>query len=236
MSLTALDLYCGGGGVCAGLSDAGFVEIEGWDIEEKHGRYYPGSFMHGDALTVPSQRLAAADFVWASPPCQRWSLSTRYHGKQNDHPDLVAPTREMLTPVKAWVIENVAQAPIYPDIVLSGPMVGLTRIKRIRHFEVSPWLRERMLMRWSQPPVIVPPKEDWENGHAITVTKSMSASSHFYARKRRGLRGRVPRDEAAQAMGIKHRMTLDEIGEAVPPPMAAYIGELVHRILVEDRA
>ena len=51
----------------------------------------------------------------------------------------------------------------------------------------------------------------------------MCSSSHYWHRKRIGLSGRVSNPEAHEVMGITHRMTNDQIGEAIPPAYAKYI-------------
>jgi len=222
--MRALDLFCGGGGAAAGLMDAGY-EVHGIDIDPRHSDYYPGaSFRDMDALEICEDELASYDLVWASPPCQRWSRSTPI---KDHHPDLIRTLRTMLSGTDQWVIENVPLAPIMPDIRLTGPMVGLPRIERLRHFEVSDWIRERLLMAWDQPPLIVPPAESWRSGRMCTITSSLSSLSHYYPRKRAGLPGRVPVSEAAKVMGIRHRMTTKQIGEAVPPPYAAEVARII---------
>ena len=227
-ALTALDLFCGGGGVWQGLTDAGFDEIVGVDNTPIHSKRYPGEFVHGCALEyLRDQPLDSFDFVWASPPCQRWSTGTNFHHRGDHHPDLLNPTRDLLKErAQCWVIENVPGSPLARDIILLGPMVGLPRINRRRYFEVSPWLRESLLMRWVQPPEVRAVGPD-----VVTITKSMSSTTHYYARKRRGLPGRIPVKEAREVMGIRHAMTSDEVGEAVAPPMAEYIGRLVIKAL-----
>ena len=35
------------------------------------------------------------------------------------------------------MIENVPDAPMRPDLILSGPAVGLENIQRLRHFELN---------------------------------------------------------------------------------------------------
>ena len=108
-------------------------------------------------------------------------------------------------------------APLHTTLVLTGPMVGLDRIQRRRHFEMS-WLV------W-QPPIRNLPPGEMAAGRAVTITKSLCSTSHYYPRKKIGLPGRVPVREAREAMGITAAMPARMVGEAVPPPMARWIAE-----------
>ena len=206
----ALDLFCGGGGAALGLIAAGF-DVVGVDIEPKHAKVYPGTFIHGDALDPPVS-LSDFDFVWASPPCQKFSIGTRVDRKAK-LPDLIPATRDLLAVARFWAIENVPNAPLRPDLVLTGPMVNLCGILRRRHFELS--------FSCLQPPIL------GQVGDVVSITKRMSAPSHFYRRKAQGLPGRVSRAEARRVMGIGTDMTCDQIGEAVPPAYAEFIGRQV---------
>ena len=113
-------------------------------------------------------------------------------------------------------IENVPGAPLNTNLVLTGPMVGLHRIARRRHFELS-WLA-------GQPPIERLEAGLMASGHGVTVTRSMSCPNHYYPRKRRGLSGRVGKAEAAEVMGIAAPMSVSQISQAVAPPMAEWIG------------
>ena len=225
----ALDLFCGGGGVAAGLQQVGF-NVTGVDTNKLCGKYYPGKFVCGDALQLASLGILIDDydFIWASPPCQRFSRATQNTpGARDKHPDLIAPIREMLSSHPLTCIENVVGAPIRADLTLTGPMVGLERIARKRLFELS----------WGvyQPPILGTKRADWQAGKMCSITTSLSCPSHYYARQRAGLKGKIPVKEAAEVMGITHRMPGHMIGEAVPPPMAAYIGrEAFKEILLES--
>ena len=214
--MKALDLFCGGGGVAQGLLEAGFDEVVGIDLVRRNARVYPGDFVCGDA-TQPPVRLADFDFVWASPPCQRFSFATPTSNRDT-HPDLIEPVRTLLADHPVTVIENVPGAPIRKDLVLTGPMVGLHRIMRRRHFELS-WFPGLV------PTVQYLPKGAFDRGEALTVTTSMSSPNHYYARKRLGLSGRPPIVETREAMGIKAPMTQRQVGEAVPPAYARFIGK-----------
>ena len=222
----ALDLFCGGGGAALGMIRAGF-EVVGVDHNPRHRRVYPGEFIEADALAPPVD-LHDFDLVWASPPCQRWSVSTSGHAALR-HPDLIGPVRALLAPHPFTVIENVPRAPIRADVVLTGPTVGLPRIQRRRHFELSWW--PGLL-----PSLLHVPRWMWAAGKAITVTTSLCATSHYYPRKRAGLPGRVPVAEARAAMGIDTPMTSRQVGEAVPPAYAELIARRALEAIAAERA
>lgn len=138
--MKALDLYCGDGGASMGLHRAGF-EVTGVD-HNPHPRY-PFRFIQADALQFP---LSGYDFIWASPPCQKYTR-LRFMPNYREHPDLIAATRERLIQSRtAWCIENVEDAPLGESgylIVLCGTMFGLqtadgrAELRRHRLFESS---------------------------------------------------------------------------------------------------
>ena len=216
--LKALDLFCGGGGVCIGLQQAGF-ECYGVDLNWRCRRYYPGHFILGDA-TRPPVNIHDFDLVWASPPCQRYSYATPKL-RRSAHPDLIPAVRTMLEDHPHTVIENVPTAPVRPDLKLNGLLLGLPRIVRKRHFELSLALGFGI----HQPELPEARKEDWESGYMAAITTSMSAASHYYRRKRAGLRGRIPNEEAREIMGIPIYMPTVMVGESIPPAMSKYIGD-----------
>ena len=136
--LKALDLFCGAGGVCAGLQRAGFYVV-GIDIEPQPN--YPGTFIQANALSPPVN-LGTYDFIWASPPCQGYTQLLTFWGKDTDymraqHPDLISATRELLKPYPYTCIENVPNAPVRKDLELTLPMLQENRHTRKRHFELS---------------------------------------------------------------------------------------------------
>lgn len=146
----ALDLFCCGGGVSVGLARAGF-DVVGVDSNPKCEPYwrrgmepYGGEFFCADALEYP---LEGFDLICASPPCQRYSTATKITGRADDHPDLIAPTRDRLVGSGIpYCIENVPGSPLGSAgwlIMLCGTMFGLmtpdghAEIRRHRLFEVS---------------------------------------------------------------------------------------------------
>lgn len=129
--LRALDLFCGAGGVSAGLVRAGF-DVTGVDLHPQP--QYPYRFVQADWSTVD---LAGYDLVWASPPCQ---AHTQLRGLGKAKPtdrDFIDDVRSALvangTP---WVIENVLGAPLRSPVTLCGSMFGLA-VRRHRLFEAS---------------------------------------------------------------------------------------------------
>ena len=219
--LLALDLFCGGGGACLGMMEVGF-EVVGVDI--KPHKNYLGIFIQADALNPPVD-LRDFDLIWASPPCQAYSLASNgRRNKRREYPKLIKPIQALLDGHPFCCIENV---PGCKDLrvcgSLTGRNVGLERIDRLRLFEVS------FFMFFPNP--IYAPREDWERGYMCCITTSMGANSHFYPRKRAGLPGKVPNWEAKEVMGIPawQQMTCKEIGEAVPPAYAKFIASEAFR-------
>lgn len=129
-----LDLFCGQGGAAAGYDAAGF-EVWGVDIDPQPK--YPYAFIRADALGVLRDNSFMVQFaaVHASPPCQAYSNAQKI--QKRDHPELIAPVRELLQRSSLpWVIENVEGAPLIDPTMLCGAMFGM-RTYRHRLFETS---------------------------------------------------------------------------------------------------
>lgn len=226
--LKVLDLFCGAGGASIGLwQTGGFSTIVGIDNNKNCGKRYPFDFILADALSPPVC-LDDFDFIWASPPCEGFSSASN-HSKKNgkEYVDLLTPTRSMLADHPCYCIENVPSAPMRPDLMLSGPAVGLELIQRIRIFEFNPsWFKANFFL------APVPTKvcaSKFKSGEALTVTTTMASNNCFYARKANGLPGKAPNWESKEKMGIPEEFdfTTAEIGRAVPPDMSRFIGERV---------
>lgn len=202
------DLFCGAGGAAMGLHRAGF-DVVGFDIEPQ--KNYPFDFVQQDALTVD---LSPFDAVWASPPCQAYSIMRNLPWlRDKEYPRLIAPTRRMLEAGrKPWIIENVMGAHL-PAGWLCGTMFGLP-FYRHRSFE-SDWF-------WMQP------------GHPKHRATVRNGRTHG-ARARDvvfGTDGSGSSGVAAvrEAMNISW-MTQAELSQAIPPAYSEYLGTQLLRHL-----
>lgn len=217
MKLRALDLFCGAGGATKGLQRAGF-QVTGID-HRPQPRYCGDQFIRADAL-APPVRLGDFDFIWASPPCQRWTALAQARGTDDDHPDLIEPTREILNDSGVpGVIENVPRAPLRRDVVLTGCMFGMNTYRR-RVFEIS--------FFFLAPPPGKPFGPKSRPGSVLVVGQSGGSS------KRDGW-SNGNKASWQEAMGINW-MTNAEMAEAVPPAYAEFIGRAALRYLGQERA
>lgn len=194
-----------------GLHRAGF-EVTGVDIRPQPR--YPFKFIQCDALNAD---LSGFDFVWASPPCQKYTRMNRgllqAQGRSKAHPDLIAPTREKL---KAWggpyIIENVIGAPLLNPLMLCGSSFGL-RVQRHRLFESNLMLLGHACAhgQWNY---------DLPSLHRL---QGKSRVVGCYGN------GRGAGDNLAawrNAMGIDW-MTRKELAQAIPPAYAEFLGAQV---------
>jgi DNA (cytosine-5)-methyltransferase 1 len=132
-----LDLFCCCGGASTGLSENGQNEVVGVDFTNCHN--YPFKFVHSDVFKLDKKFFDQFDFIWASPPCQQFSIgSKRWLNSGYDMPpNLIPETRDLLMKTgKPFVMENVPNAPLRRDLILCGEIFGL-RVIRHRHFEIE---------------------------------------------------------------------------------------------------
>lgn len=215
--MRVLDLFCGAGGAAMGLHRAWpDAEIVGVDIKPQPR--YPFKFVQDDAIRY---RLKGFDFIWASPPCQKYcALNTMPN--RREHPDLVGILRQKLRRShKSWVMENVFGAPLRFPLLLCGSFFGLRAnngyaLRRHRWFESSSLILNGYQCRHSQKTVGV------YGGKA----RDIALEKRHYAQDK-ATRGKpngvvLSKKTAFEAMGIDW-MTMDELSEAIPPAYSEYI-------------
>lgn len=218
MKPRALDLFCKAGGATKGLQLAGF-HVTGVDIKPQP-RYCGDAFIQADALTFPlrwPRQPGDFDFVWASPPCQRWSDLAKRNGNADDHPDLIEPIQLKLRNWATYaggpyVIENVEGAPLHKTLMLCGTMFGL-RVLRHRLFETNFFVLQPGHGR--HPKVHTHDRRKRHFGKTDELRDFVQVTGG----------GNCTLAAARDAMGINW-MNKAEINEAVPPAYSEFIGRI----------
>jgi DNA (cytosine-5)-methyltransferase 1 len=219
MKPKALDLFCGAGGASMGLHRAGF-EVYGMDLWPQPR--YPFWFARGDALRA-SNLFHEVDFIWASPPCQRYSALARRNGNAEDWPDLIEPIRAILKDSgRPYVIENVEGAPLHNPILLCGTMFPGLRVLRHRLFEASFFIMEPC--HGAHPKVHTFDRRKSHFGKTNEMTDFVQITGG----------GNCTLEAASAAIGINW-MTKDEINEAIPPAYSEFIGRAAIEYLSASR-
>lgn len=207
--MKALDLFCGAGGVSVGLQRAGF-EVTGVDIRPQP-HYRGGTFVQGDAMEYP---LEGFDFIWASPPCQRYSSLARLN-PDKEYPDLIPACRARLEGAGTfYTIENVEGAPLRAPILLCGSMFPeLKALKRHRLFEANFFMLSPVcnhsVWSWGLP----------VSKSALRRGRKRSRVVGVYG----GTQNNQPDSVRKAAMGIDW-MNRHELTQAIPPAYAEWIG------------
>jgi DNA (cytosine-5)-methyltransferase 1 len=218
-----LDLFCGAGGCSVGYHRAGF-DVLGVDIKPQPN--YPFEFIQADAVEFLERMVAGGTYEWkgpglfsavhASPPCQAYStLGSLW--KDSEHPDLVAPVRELL---RAWglpyVIENVVGAPLENPVMLCGSTFGLgangRQLRRHRLFESNIGIMAYPCQHVGQPVGV------YGHGGGGSMTRGYKGTGEEYY----------------DAMGMHWPgLTRREIAQAIPPAYTEHIGHYLMRAVAD---
>jgi DNA (cytosine-5)-methyltransferase 1 len=199
--ISILDLFCGGGGASVGMYNACDCNafIVGVDIENKEYEY-PFYFWQKDVFDIPLKFFDMFDFIWASPPCQHYSIATIKN--KDSYPDLYLKTRTLLLNLhKPFVIENVPGSPIRKDLELNGLMFNL-RVRKLRYFEINGFY----VVQLKKPTK----KGKVKNGDLVTTC------GH-------GCDGTARLSEWKDALGINWMHERKSLANAIPPSYSEYI-------------
>lgn len=119
---TAIDLFCGAGGLSEGFRQAGFHILAGNDVDEAAGRTFATTHPEAKFLSGPVQKIGADDFLGAAglrtgqldcliggPPCQAFSVYNHRRGLHDERSQLFQEYLRLVGGLNpSWVIlENV---------------------------------------------------------------------------------------------------------------------------------
>ncbi len=222
-----LDLFCGAGGAAKGYQRAGF-RVVGVDLVPQPN-YCGDDFIQMDALEclrlllagkkVAGYRLEDFAAIHASPPCQAHTVygNNRKHVR-DDHPELIAPTRELLQEVgMPWVIENVegARKVMRDPVRYCGTSFPPLEVRRHRLFESN----------------VVLEAPDCNHGR-LTERKYPGSTNRPNGRTVCNIgEYRVPIEQQRAAIDIDW-MKLPELAQAIPPAYTEHIGRQLLRAVV----
>ena len=238
-----LDLFCRMGGATVGYQRADFHVI-GVDIDPQPG--YPGDeFFSHDALQILHvlAEIGAVHFrdagwvrpalIHTSPPCQAKNTATasnRARGIKDNHPDLVAPTRELLDKIGLpYVIEQPTaslKGTIRRDVTLCMDMfkgeLPPPWVQKHRSFELGNWDLGGFRPIHSK-------HKGYVRGHRHGVIRSGPGAPYVAGYGKGG--GKATAAELRHAMGIDWmtgRATEEEnrfdLCEAIPPAYTEWLG------------
>src|SRR5262245_34138504 len=113
MNPTAIDVFCGAGGLSLGLEEAGFQTVFAVDNDPSSCQTYrtvvPHAALHeGDASSVDFTKWDGVDLVTGGSPCQPVSTGGRRLGKKDER-DLLPTFVRAVSQAhpKAFLLENV---------------------------------------------------------------------------------------------------------------------------------
>jgi len=206
----ALDLFCASGGTSRGLIQAGFDSVYGIDWNGEMTKYYPYRYELKNVFDLSIEYLMQFDFIWASPPCQKYLYSTKkWRNLGMTYPDLIKPTRKLLLKTgRPFVIENSTYAPIRKDLILCGEMFGLGVIRH-RAFEINGFSVKQPIHKKHRGTV--------KQGYYVTV------AGH-------GGDGSGKLKDWQKAMKINWIKDNHILAQAVPPAYSKYIGKCFLKI------
>ena len=120
--LTAIDLFCGAGGLSEGFRQAGFHVLAGNDYDDTAGETFSSTHSEAQFLAGPIEKITAPAFLRAAglakgeldcliggPPCQAFSVYNHQRGMHDDRSQLFREYLRIVAGLKpAWIVlENV---------------------------------------------------------------------------------------------------------------------------------
>lgn len=170
--MTSLELFAGAGGAALGIRNAGVTALAcvEWDADAAttlRANGFPA--VHGDVRDVNYGDLPHVDLLWASPPCQAWSVANQ-HAEAKGADDVARngwpwtlAVAEKVRPT--WVVcENVkgsrayVEAHVLPKLRELYAFVDMWQLNAKHHG--APQSRTRIFVVAGPRPVAPPPEQE----------------------------------------------------------------------------
>lgn len=156
----AASLFCGAGGACLGLRQAGYEVIAGVDFDPLALATYSAAGGHAvqhmitEGAAVPPEwvePMTGLDLLWASPPCQPWSRAGKMKGAEDERDAWPATIAAVALLKPRWfVAENVRGVEqhldeyVIPALKRLGYVVGWQRLNAADYG--VPQTRQRVIL------------------------------------------------------------------------------------------
>jgi DNA (cytosine-5)-methyltransferase 1 len=162
MDVTAVDLFCGCGGLSQGLAEAGFTVAAGIDVwkdaitvyASNHGGDGHDAILHDlsdEDSTIELVSSYLPFLIAGGPPCQ--DFSSAGHRKEGDRADLTVKYANVVSRIrpKTFIMENVPRAQLSAAFatardIFRGAGYGLTQIVLNAAHCGVPQLRKRLFL------------------------------------------------------------------------------------------
>jgi DNA (cytosine-5)-methyltransferase 1 len=148
--MRVVDMFCGMGGFSKGLQDAGFDIVAGVDLCASALSTYRANFpdaecIEGDIRDIKAGDLPEHDLLVGSPPCQKFSQANYYDKTKNR--ELIDAFKKLAKSSSNWVWENVLGSKSGEvGVVLDAQNFGVPQ-RRKRFFSASFPFRQEPSMK-----------------------------------------------------------------------------------------
>ena len=251
--MRVVDVFCGMGGFSKGMEDAGHEIVCGIDkdstaLESFSSNFPDAETLQADVMNLNHSDLPEHDLLIGSPPCQKFSQAN-YYDRTEDR-SLIDAFKKLADQSENWVWENVLGSKSgEKGVVLDAQDFGVPQ-RRKRFFSSSVEIKPvKASAKLSMADCIVPQGDGVLDGFNSKVYSTNSVSPTIRRIPLKWYDGR-PMKKPFRFTGFKHLSLSDhltlmgfpsdwilqggktssmlQIGNAVCPPVAKAIGELLN--------